>query len=131
MKCEHEGCKERASGEWRIEGYDPVPVFHFCDEHAAEFGFCTSCGAFIGGTEDVFLTGQTGLCFDCYISIKDELEGDERFEGDGDDADFWADEDDYRGDPYADDDSDVETEQAHRAIDIEKRSQVGYDDIPF
>jgi hypothetical protein len=82
VKCEQEGCKERASGEWRIEGYDPVPVFNFCDEHAAKFGFCTSCGAFIGGTEDVFLTGQEGLCFDCYISIKDELEGDERFHDD-------------------------------------------------
>ena len=37
MKCEQEGCKERASAEYWIEGYDPVPVFHFCDEHAAKF----------------------------------------------------------------------------------------------
>ena len=59
--------------------YAPFVLVNFCDEHAAKFGFCTSCGAFIGGTEDVFLTGQEGLCFDCFVSIKDELEGDERF----------------------------------------------------
>jgi hypothetical protein len=80
MKCEHEGCTKRASGEWYIAGYDPVPVFHFCDEHAASFGFCLICGAFIGGTEDVFMTGQEGLCFECFVSVRDELDGDLRFD---------------------------------------------------
>lgn len=76
MKCEQEGCKERGN-EYQIAGYDPVPVFHFCDDHAAAFGFCLHCAAFIGGTEDVFLVGQEGLCFDCFIAINDELERDE------------------------------------------------------
>jgi hypothetical protein len=66
------GCEGRVQ-EWAIEGYDPVPVFVLCEQHAAEFGFCTSCGAFIGGTEDVFLTGQQGLCFDCFRFLDEEL----------------------------------------------------------
>ncbi len=79
MKCEHEGCTERASG-WSILWSEPPAEFNFCDKHAAEFSFCLTCGNFIGGTEDVFLTGQEGLCFDCFIQLRDELEGDERFE---------------------------------------------------
>jgi hypothetical protein len=73
MKCKHDGCKER--GElYYIEGYDPVPEFCFCEDHAAEFGFCLLCGGFIGGTEDVFLVGQTGLCFECFHALRDEME---------------------------------------------------------
>lgn len=91
MKCEHEGCKERAN-EWCIPWNEPPAIFHFCDDHAAEFGFCLTCGNFIGGTEDVFLTGQDGLCFECFIQVRDELESDERFDYDDDD---WIAEYDY------------------------------------
>lgn len=69
--CQHEGCGEY--GEmYTIQGYDPEPIFCFCPDHAAEFGFCVVCGAFIGGTEDVFRVGQTGLCFDCFIELREE-----------------------------------------------------------
>jgi hypothetical protein len=66
--CQHEGCTAEAE-EWCIDGYDPVPTFVYCHEHAAEFGFCLWCGHFIGGTEDVFLTGQVGMCFECVIRM--------------------------------------------------------------
>lgn len=72
-KCQHEGCTSEDVCDWTIQGYDPEPVFIFCAEHAAEFGFCLSCGAFIGGTEDVFLTGEDGLCFDCFIKVEREM----------------------------------------------------------
>ena len=75
MKCEHDGCKER--GEfYYIDGYIPVPEFLFCPDHAAKFGFCLTCGAFIGGTEDVFLTGRTGQCFDCFQAERREYKRD-------------------------------------------------------
>ncbi len=64
--CQHDGCTVTDVEEWSIAGYDPEPVFVFCYKHAAEFGFCTSCGAFIGGTEDCFLTGRAGICFKCF-----------------------------------------------------------------
>ncbi len=65
-KCQQDGCSSEDVQEWTIEGYDPVPVFVFCTDHAREFGFCLHCGAFIGGTEDVFLTRQDGICFECF-----------------------------------------------------------------
>jgi hypothetical protein len=90
-KCQHEGCTATDGIEdWTIQGYDPAPVFVFCADHAAEFGFCTSCGAFIGGTEDVFLTGQRGLCFDCFMAIEREIE-----RSCNTDYDDWADYDYY------------------------------------
>lgn len=72
VKCGHEGCTNRDVVEWSIGGYDPQPVFFFCPEHAAEFGFCIWCGNFIGGTEDIFLTGQVGLCFECFYQMEEE-----------------------------------------------------------
>lgn len=70
--CQHENCDKEGS-VWTIEGYDPPPQFCLCDDHAAEFGFCVYCGAFIGGTEDVFLTGRSGMCFDCYSEMEREF----------------------------------------------------------
>ena len=49
MKCEHDGCTERGD-RYVIGGTGDEAEFYFCDGHAAEFGFCTFCGAFIGGT---------------------------------------------------------------------------------
>lgn len=73
-KCQHDGCTATDGiEEWTIWGYEPAPIFVLCPEHAAEFGFCLWCGAFIGGTEDIFLTGQKGLCFDCFISMEREM----------------------------------------------------------
>lgn len=69
----HKGDCEGDVQEWFIEGYDPVPKFILCDKHAAEFGFCTYCGGFIGGTEDVFITGRTGLCFDCFMQLEHDM----------------------------------------------------------
>lgn len=86
MKCEQEGCTERGDAYY-IEGYDPVPEFHFCPDHAAEFGFCISCGGFIGGTEDVFLTGQKGMCFDCFHAERREYERENDWENDDYDYD--------------------------------------------
>lgn len=71
---EHEGGCEGDVQEWFIDGYDPVPAFVMCEKHAADFGFCTHCGGFIGGTEDIFLTGKKGLCFDCSIKENAEME---------------------------------------------------------
>lgn len=79
VKCQHEGCTSDSVSEWSIGGYEPEPVFFFCHEHAAEFGFCLDCGSYIGGTEDVFLTGRTGICFQCYEREQREL--DRVFEG--------------------------------------------------
>lgn len=87
MKCEQEGCKERGNAYY-IEGYDPVPEFHFCEEHAAKFGFCLSCGAFIGGTEDVFLTGREGQCFDCFNAERREYE--RGYDDDDVDTEEWG-----------------------------------------
>ena len=70
--CGHAGCAATTVSEWTIAGYDPEPTFWLCAEHAAAFGFCLSCGAFIGGTEDVFLTGETGLCFECFMDMQRE-----------------------------------------------------------
>lgn len=64
--CQHEGCTSQEATEWCIDGYESVPCFVYCPEHAAEFGFCLWCGRYIGGTEDVFITGQEGLCFECF-----------------------------------------------------------------
>lgn len=88
IKCGHEGCTNPEVEEWIIQGYDPEPTFIFCLEHAAEFGFCVYCGAFIGGTEDIFITGQPGLCFDCFMQIERELAYD-----DYDDYDDYDEED--------------------------------------
>ena len=82
--CEHEHCGELANA-YTIEGYDPAPTFYFCDEHAAAFGFCLSCGAFIGGTEDVFLVGREGLCFDCFTAERREYERSYDYGDDDDD----------------------------------------------
>lgn len=73
--CQHEGCIEVGT-VWTIQGYDPEPEFLLCEEHAAEFGFCTYCGNFIGGTEDEFLVGRKGICFDCNRQIDDEFRAD-------------------------------------------------------
>lgn len=74
-KCQYPGCTATEGiEEWTIWGYGPAPIFVYCAEHAAQSGFCLSCGAFIGGTEDVFLTGQKGLCFDCFLQIEREME---------------------------------------------------------
>lgn len=70
----HKGGCEGDVQEWAIEGYDPVPVFVLCEQHASDFGFCTYCGAFIGGTEDVFLVGRTGLCFDCFMRLEHDMQ---------------------------------------------------------
>jgi hypothetical protein len=82
--CQHEGCTAEAE-EWCIDGYDPVPTFVYCHEHAAGFGFCLWCGHFIGGTEDVFLTGQVGMCFECFI--REQQEHDRDMFGDDDEHD--------------------------------------------
>lgn len=66
-------CGENAE-VWTIEGYANPPKFVLCDKHAAEFGFCLTCGAFIGGTEDCFLTGQDGVCFECYSREQREFD---------------------------------------------------------
>lgn len=93
MKCQHDGgCQNTDSEirEWSIAGYDPEPVFILCDEHAAEFGFCLYCGAFIGGTEDIFKTGQRGLCFECFIEIERDLDHTREYEYSDDD--YYEDE---------------------------------------
>lgn len=87
-KCQHDGCTATDVCEWNIAGYDPEPVFVFCAEHAAEFGFCLSCGAFIGGTEDCFLTGQDGICFECFIQAERELNRALNYDGDDEDDDY-------------------------------------------
>ena len=82
--CEHEGCNE-VGNEYVIFGYVRAPHFTFCDQHAADFGFCVYCGNFIGGTEDVFITGQSGMCFDCYIQLEQELaENEDEYEDEWD-----------------------------------------------
>lgn len=73
-----------------IQGYEPpLPRFDLCSKHAAEFGFCLSCGAFIGGTEDVFLTGKEGLCFECFSAEQREI--DRMFADQEDDDREWED----------------------------------------
>lgn len=86
LRCDHDGCNERAR-QWTITGYDDPPTFDFCTTHAAEFGFCLSCGNFIGGTEDVFKTGRPGICFECFLQEAREM--DRIF-----DDNEWEDEDD-------------------------------------
>lgn len=73
MKCSHDGCSRMDAEVWSVYGTDDS-TFALCDEHAAEFGFCLYCGAFIGGTEDVFKVGMSGLCFDCFIQQREEME---------------------------------------------------------
>lgn len=85
--CQHENCGEL--GDWyAIDGYEPVPEFCFCPDHAAEFGFCLLCGAFIGGTEDVFLVGREGMCFDCFNAERHEYERSYDYSDDDDWEDY-------------------------------------------
>jgi hypothetical protein len=91
MRCEYklpDGSQCGApADQWDIWGYgEPAPRFYYCREHAARFGFCLSCGAFVGGTEDFLRTGQEGLCFDCYWTEQQEIE---RVFYDDDDDDDW------------------------------------------
>ena len=72
-KCEHDGCNSLDVSVWTIYGYDGDPSFVMCTPHAIEFGFCPSCGAYIGGTEDTFLTGSD-ICFECYTAEQREYE---------------------------------------------------------
>ena len=76
MKCSHDGCQSMDAELWSVYGTDDS-TFALCSEHAAEFGFCLMCGAFVGGTEDVFLTGRDGICFDCFCRERDEMEYDD------------------------------------------------------
>lgn len=72
MRCSHDGCKRMDAELWSVYGTDDS-TFALCYDHAAAFGFCLTCGAFIGGTEDVFKVGMEGMCFDCFIQLSDEM----------------------------------------------------------
>jgi hypothetical protein len=74
-KCQHEGCTDAEPREWSISGYDPEPTFIYCDEHAADAGFCISCGNFYGGTEEFFISGARGLCCECKSEMEEDMYG--------------------------------------------------------
>ncbi len=65
-RCEVDGCNGMASEfviTWAAD--DPSAHFMYCDKHAADAGFCISCGDFYGGTEEFFRSGMHGLCCEC------------------------------------------------------------------
>lgn len=76
MKCDFEGCTGEAR-EWTHRVYkppkqEPRPCTHsFCEGHAREFGFCTSCGGYFAGTS-VF--DKHELCESCLNEQCEEAE---------------------------------------------------------
>lgn len=70
--CEHRECENRAD-EYCYpiieDGEDDYPIVYYCNEHAADAGFCIQCKGFFAGIEsyEFRLSGQPkGYCSDCW-----------------------------------------------------------------
>ena len=68
--CNEEGC------EYSIDdGVDTLDMHIYCDKHASENGYCTSCGGFYGGvTEEEMSLARTQMCTACDELWKEEFE---------------------------------------------------------
>ena len=69
MNCDHEGCTNPPDEYTYPDG---LPA-HLCEEHSKGI-FCPGCGAFTGGTEEIFIYGEFA-CSNCAGEL--ESDGDE------------------------------------------------------
>lgn len=92
--CEHvendTPCTEDAT-PWFLQSLDTEPVGYYCDKHAADFGFCISCGAFCAGFEHYDFSPIEGYCGNCVEHLRAEM-------GEYDDDEY----DEYEYDDYED-----------------------------
>lgn len=65
--CENKGIKCLITGPL-IDGEDER--FRYCSEHAAENGFCYSCGIFCAGIESFDFGQYPGLCDNCIYEVR-------------------------------------------------------------
>lgn len=81
--CQHDGCENTAMRCCNFVEEDTWDDEWFCGEHAAQHGYCGSCGDFWGG---ICSFEASGYCEQCEAEIRgDEYDEDET-------ADYWEDE---------------------------------------
>ncbi len=84
--CEYEGCDREAEQYGMCYPYG-LPVWFYCEEHAAMLGWCPCCGRFFGGVEaDAWRIATEGMCYECASELEAELDeyeyGDEEYDYD-------------------------------------------------
>ena len=62
-KCQDVDCNKEATIKCFIQGNcSEIPNFQYCEYHAKEHGFCTSCGSLIAGTPAFEKYGKCIYC---------------------------------------------------------------------
>jgi hypothetical protein len=98
-ECEEESCTSIEAREyhWLVVEPGESDVVWYCDDHAAEAGFCLWCGHFGAGSEEYDFSRHKGYHRDCFEEMRYDV-------GDFDEEEDWYDDPyGYGDEDYGDD----------------------------
>lgn len=67
--CEHDGCTDDGF-ECRLLATNDVPDEILCPKHAADAGYCPTCGTFWAGVDDWAFQLFRGICENCRVEFE-------------------------------------------------------------